>query len=169
MSVTVHRASGPGCVSCAIVTVSDTRTPETDTSGSAIASLLETAGHQVASRALVKDDVDAVTRAVADALDAGPVDAVILTGGTGLSARDSTYEAVTGLFEKTIDGFGELFRALSFQEIGPAAMLSRATAGIARGRVIFLLPGSEAAVRLAMDRLIIPEVSHIVGELRRTT
>jgi molybdenum cofactor biosynthesis protein B len=169
MSVTVHRARGPERVSCAIVTVSDTRTPETDTSGNAIAALLEHAGHQVASRALVKDEVDAVTRAVADALDAGTVDAVILTGGTGLSARDSTYEAVTGLFEKTIDGFGELFRALSFQEIGPAAMLSRATAGVARGHVVFLLPGSEAAVRLAMDRLIIPELSHIVGELRRTT
>ena len=169
MSVGAHRSQGPRHVSCAIVTVSDTRTPETDTSGSAIAALLEAAGHQVASRALVKDEVDAVTRAVADALDAGTVDAVILTGGTGLSARDSTFEAVTGLFEKTIDGFGEFFRALSFQDIGPAAMLSRATAGIARGRVIFLLPGSEAAVRLAMDRLIIPELSHIVGELRRTT
>ena len=167
MSVTVHRARGPERVSCAIVTVSDTRTPETDTSGSAIASLLETAGHQVASRVLVRDDVDAVTRAVADALDAGPVDAVVLTGGTGLSARDSTYEAVTALFEKTIDGFGELFRALSYAEIGTAAMLSRAVGGVARRRAVFCLPGSPKAVRLAVERLILPELGHLLGQLRR--
>jgi molybdenum cofactor biosynthesis protein B len=150
-----------------VLTISDTRTLETETSGRTIADLLIAAGHTVVGRAVVKDEPADVRRMVTDALQAGAARAIITTGGTGLAKRDSTYEALTALFEKRIDGFGELFRMLSFEEIGAAAMLSRATAGIAGGRAIFLLPGSEAAVRLAMERLILPELGHIAGELTK--
>ena len=152
---------------CYVLTISDTRTLETETSGRAIADLLTAAGHSVVGRAVVKDEPADVRRTVGDAIQAGTAGAIITTGGTGLAKRDSTYEALTALFEKRIDGFGELFRMLSFEEIGAAAMLSRATAGIAGGCAIFLLPGSEAAVRLAMERLILPELSHIAGELTK--
>jgi len=152
-------------VACFVLTISDTRTLETETSGRAIADLLVAAGHTVVGRTVVKDEPADVRRAVTDAMNAGTAQAVITTGGTGLARRDSTYEALTAIFEKRLDGFGELFRMLSFEEIGAAAMLSRATAGVAGGCALFLLPGSEAAVRLAMDRLILPELGHIVGEL----
>lgn len=152
---------------CFVLTISDTRTLETETSGRTIAERLIAAGHSVVDRAVVKDEPSDVRRRVTAALEAGSARAIITTGGTGLAKRDSTYEALTGLFEKRIDGFGELFRVLSFEDIGPAAMLSRATAGIASGCVIFLLPGSEAAVQLAMERLIVPELGHIVGELTK--
>jgi molybdenum cofactor biosynthesis protein B len=154
-------------VPCFVLTISDTRTLETETSGRAIAELLVEAGHSVTGRSVVKDEPEDVRRVVSDAMRAGTARAIITTGGTGLARRDSTYEALVSLFEKRIDGFGELFRVLSFEDIGPAAMLSRATAGIAGGCAIFLLPGSEAAVRLAMDRLIVPELGHIVGELSK--
>ncbi len=150
-----------------VLTISDTRTLETETSGRAIAELLTAAGHSVVGRASVKDEPADVRRVVSEALQTSAARAIITTGGTGLAKRDSTFEALTALFDKRIDGFGELFRMLSFEEIGAAAMLSRATAGIAGGRVIFLLPGSEAAVRLAMERLILPELGHIVGELTK--
>lgn len=152
---------------CHVLTISDTRTLETETSGRAIAELLTAAGHSVVGRAIVKDEPADVRRVVSEALQTSAARAIITTGGTGLAKRDSTFEALTALFDKRIDGFGELFRMLSFEEIGAAAMLSRATAGIAGGRVIFLLPGSEAAVRLAMERLILPELGHIVGELTK--
>jgi molybdenum cofactor biosynthesis protein B len=167
MSVTEHRARSPASVACFVLTVSDTRTLETETSGRAIADLLTTAGHTVVDRQVVKDDPADVERAIRDELARGRARAIITTGGTGIAKRDSTYEAVTALFEKRLDGFGELFRMLSFQEIGSAAMLSRATAGIASGCVIFMLPGSEAAVRLGMTRLIMPELGHIVRELSK--
>ena len=154
-------------VPCYVLTISDTRTLETETSGRTIADLLVAAGHSVVGRAVVKDEPADVLRIVGEARQAGTARAIITTGGTGLAKRDSTYEALTALFEKRIDGFGELFRMLSFEEIGAAAMLSRATAGIAGGRAIFLLPGSEAAVRLAMERLILPELGHIAGELTK--
>ncbi len=154
-------------VACHVLTISDTRTLETETSGRAIAELLTAAGHSVVGRAIVKDEPADVRRVVSEALQTSAARAIITTGGTGLAKRDSTFEALTALFDKRIDGFGELFRMLSFEEIGAAAMLSRATAGIAGGRVIFLLPGSEAAVRLAMERLILPELGHIVGELTK--
>jgi molybdenum cofactor biosynthesis protein B len=154
-------------VPCFVLTISDTRTLETETSGRAIADRLTAAGHRVVGRTVVKDEPAEVRRTVAEAMQAGTARAILTTGGTGLAKRDSTYEALTALFEKRIDGFGELFRVLSFEDIGPAAMLSRATAGIAGGCVIFLLPGSEAAVQLAMDRLILPELGHIVGELSK--
>jgi molybdenum cofactor biosynthesis protein B len=150
-----------------VLTISDTRTLDTETSGRTIADLLTAAGHTVVGRTVVKDEPADVRRTVMEAMTAETARAIITTGGTGLARRDSTYEAVTALFEKRIDGFGELFRMLSFEEIGAAAMLSRATAGIAGGCAIFLLPGSEAAVRLAMERLILPEIGHIAGELTK--
>ena len=150
-----------------MLTVSDTRTLDTETSGRTIADLLTEAGHTVADRKVVKDNPEDVYEAVTKAIINARVRAVITTGGTGLARRDSTFEALTSHFDKRIDGFGELFRMLSYQEIGAAAMLSRATAGIIRGAVVFMLPGSEAAVRLATTKLIIPELGHIVRELTK--
>jgi molybdenum cofactor biosynthesis protein B len=167
VSIADHKAASPTSVACFVVTVSDTRTLETETSGRAIAELLEGAGHRVADRTLVKDEPADVARVVNDAIAKGEAQVVITTGGTGLARRDSTYEALVGLFDKRIDGFGELFRALSFQEIGAAAMLSRATAGVIDNRAVFLLPGSEHAVRLAMNQLILPALGHLVGQLER--
>jgi len=167
MSVADHRAAAPSSVRCFVLTVSDTRTLDTDASGQAIAEMLTASGHQVVARVVVPDDPAAVLAAIRGHLDYGDVRAIITTGGTGLAARDTTCEAVMALFEKRIDGFGELFRMLRFEEIGPAAMLSRACAGIANGRVIFVLPGSHSAVRLAMRRLILLELGHIVRELTK--
>jgi len=167
MSVAEHRALSPSQVACLILTVSDTRTLENDTSGQAIASLLEQAGHTVTARRTVRDEPADVAAILRDAIARRDARVIITTGGTGISNRDATYEAVTALFEKQIDGFGELFRMLSFHEIGPAAMLSRATAGVSGGCAIFVLPGSEHAVRLAMERLILPELGHVVRELTR--
>jgi molybdenum cofactor biosynthesis protein B len=167
MSVAEHRAQSPTSVACFVLTVSDSRTLATETSGRTIALLLQAAGHVVVGRDLVRDEPADVARVVADRAAGGDARAIITTGGTGLSSRDSTYEALTALFSKRLDGFGELFRMLSFQEIGSAAMLSRATAGVVNGCAVFLLPGSEAAVRLAMTRLIIPELGHITRELGR--
>ncbi len=162
-----HRSYSPASVSCFVLTVSDSRTLETDTSGQAIAALLEAGGHRVTGRQVVKDEPADVAGIVRGVLESGDTQVVITTGGTGIAKRDSTYEALVALFEKELDGFGELFRMLSFQEIGPAAMLSRATAGVIAGRAVFLLPGSEHAVRLATERLILPELGHIVGQLER--
>jgi len=167
MSSSAHRAAAPRTVACAVLTVSDTRTQATDTSGQAIATLLEEAGHRVVARRLVRDE-PAEVRAIVDAwMDEEAVQAVITTGGTGIGRRDSTYEALVGLIDKRLDGFGELFRMLSYEDIGAAAMLSRACAGVARGRVLVLLPGSEHAVRLAMTKLILPELGHLVRETTR--
>ena len=154
-------------MACFVLTVSDTRTLDTETSGRTIAELLTEAGHTVTDRKVVKDNPEDVYEAVTKAIINARVRAVITTGGTGLARRDSTFEALTSHFDKRIDGFGELFRMLSYQEIGAAAMLSRATAGIIRGAVVFMLPGSEAAVRLATTKLIIPELGHIVRELTK--
>ena len=165
MGVAEHRKAAVEGVRCYVLTISDSRTPETDTSGRAIAELLEAAGHIVAGRGLLRDDPGPVRAAVEAQL--GAVDAVITTGGTGITSRDSTYEALEALLEKRLDGFGELFRSLSYADIGSAAMMTRATAGVARRTAIFMLPGSENAVRLGMTRLIVPELGHVVRELRR--
>lgn len=164
MSTAAHRKDAPRSVRCFVVTISDTRTPESDVSGDAIAQALQRAGHVVDGRRIVKDDPDAVREAVQAALAA---DVVITTGGTGLAARDGTYEALSAIFEKKIDGFGELFRMLSYRQIGSAAMMSRACAGAIGRTAIFALPGAENAVRLAVDELILPEIGHVVRELRR--
>jgi len=146
-----------------VLTISDTRTAATDTSGQAIAALLEAEGHHVVARAIVRDEPADVT-AFLDAQLAGDAQVVITTGGTGITSRDSTFEAIDARLEKRLDGFGELFRMLSFTDIGPAAMLSRACAGLVRGRVVVALPGSEGAVRLAMTRLLLPELPHLVQQ-----
>ena len=167
MSVAEHRAQSPARVACFVLTVSDTRTLATETSGRAIAELLERDGHVVTGREVVRDEPAEVARVIRAQLARGDARVLITTGGTGIAKRDSTYEAVTALLDKRLDGFGELFRMLSYAEIGSAAMLSRATAGIAGGCAIFMLPGSEAAVRLAMERLILPELGHVVRELTK--
>jgi len=160
----MHKAEAPKSVRCYVLTVSDTRTEENDTSGRAIAALLSAAGHIVAARAIVKDDPDSVRATIARQLASADVQAIITTGGTGITSRDSTFEAVDALLEKRLDGFGELFRMLSFEQIGPAAMMSRASAGLAAGKIVVSLPGSEAAVRLAMERLLLPELGHLVQQ-----
>lgn len=167
MSHVEHEQQAPRSVRCFVLTISDTRTEDTDTGGRAIVERLREAGHEVVGRGRVRDDPEAVRGAIERQLANPAVQAIITTGGTGIAARDHTCEVVTGLLDKQLDGFGELFRMLSFQEIGPAAMLSRATAGVAGGRIVVALPGSEAAVRLAMDRLIIPELGHLVREASR--
>ncbi len=150
---------------CFVLTISDTRTEANDASGGAIVELLTGAGHQVTGRRIVRDDPAAVREAVQSAVNTA--DVILTTGGTGITARDSTYDALAGLLDKRLDGFGELFRMLSYAEIGAAAMLSRATAGSIGATAAFSLPGSEHAVRLAMTKLILPEIGHVVRELRR--
>ena len=167
MSQTEHKARAPVSVRCFVLTVSDTRTVETDASGRAIVELLTAAGHEVAGRTIVKDDPDLVRGTIERQLASPDVHAIITTGGTGITSRDSTYEAVSGMLQKRLDGFGELFRMLSYQQIGSAAIMSRASAGLVAGRIVVSLPGSEAAVRLAMERLLIPELGHLVEQARR--
>ena len=162
-----HRAAAPKTTRCRVVTVSDTRTEETDRGGGAIVELLSAQGHDVAGKAIVPDDPDRVRGALQVGIETADVDVVIATGGTGITRRDGTYEVVSELLDKRIDGFGELFRALSYAEIGPAAMMSRACAGLAGGTIVISLPGSENAVRLAMTKLILPELGHMVREARR--
>lgn len=163
MAAHAHSKHGPARVRCAVITVSDTRTEATDTSGARIRALLAEAGHEVTGHWIVPDEPAEIRRLLA-AVPAA-TEAIILNGGTGLARRDTTFEAVRDLFEKTIDGFGELFRMLSWEQIGAAAMMSRATAGVVGGRVVFSLPGSTAAVELAMTKLILPEIRHAVGLL----
>ncbi len=162
-----HKAHAPRVVHCYVLTISDTRTEATDTSGQAICDLLWADGHQVAGRRIVRDEPAEVRAAIEAQLSAPDVDAIITTGGTGISSRDTTFEVVEQLLEKRLDGFGELFRMLSFQEIGSAAMLSRACGGIARGKIVLSMPGSEAAVRTGMTKLILPELGHLVREVTR--
>jgi molybdenum cofactor biosynthesis protein B len=156
-----------GDLAFALLTVSDTRTAANDDSGSVMRELVVAAGHRLAASAIVPDDPPTVREQVRTwALDPA-CDVILCSGGTGLSARDRTVEAVSGLFEVRIDGFGELFRLVSFETIGSRAMLSRAAAGVVSGTPVFLLPGSPDAVTLALTRLVLPEIGHVVGELRR--
>ena len=167
MSHLAHKEAAPKRTRCFVVTVSDTRTDKTDRGGNAIVDLLRQQGHEVSGKTIVPDDADKVREAIESHITQPETDVVISTGGTGISRRDGTYEVVSTLLDKRIDGFGELFRALSYEEIGPAAMLSRACAGIAHGTIIISVPGSEHAVRLAMTKLILPEIGHLVREARR--
>ena len=162
-----HKAQAPASVGCFVLTISDSKTPETDTSGALIRELLSAAGHRVTGHAIVKDDPEQVVAVIRSGCAAPSVEAFILTGGTGITSRDSTYEAIDALLDKRLAGFGELFRMLSYQEIGAAAMLSRAQGGVVQGRVLFSLPGSPNACRLALDKLIIPELPHLIREVRR--
>jgi len=162
-----HKASAPKVVGCFVLTVSDTKTPDTDTSGALIRDRLTGAGHSVVGSTIVRDEPADVARVVKEACGDGRVQVVILTGGTGITSRDSTFEAVTALLDKRLPGFGELFRVLSYQEVGAAAMLSRAQMGIHARRVVVSLPGSPNACRLALDKLLLPELGHLVREVSR--
>ena len=150
-----------------VLTCSDTRTQETDTSGQLIRKLLEEQGHTVIGYYLVKDDPAQIQLWIARGTSNEHVQAIIINGGTGISRRDSTFEAVDEMLEKSLSGFGEIFRYLTYQEIGSPAIITRATAGIINGRILFSIPGSENAVRLAMQKLILPELGHLVKELSK--
>jgi molybdenum cofactor biosynthesis protein B len=150
-----------------VITCSDTRTPDTDTSGQLIQRLLKEQGHTVAAYHLVKDEPAKIKAKIKAAVNNKKIQAIIINGGTGISRRDSTFEAVDAMLEKRLDGFGEVFRYLTYQEIGSPAIMSRATAGIIKGRVLFSTPGSENAVQLAMEKLILPELGHLVKELNK--
>lgn len=167
MSSAEHKAQSPARVRVFVLTVSDTRTAETDASGKAIAEMLTAAGHQVTGTAIEKDEPARVAELVRQQAAIGDVDVIITTGGTGLSSRDSTFEAIDALLDKRLPGFGELFRMLSYYELGPAAMMSRASAGTIGKVVVLSLPGSENAVRLAMTKLVIPELGHLVQQTRK--
>jgi molybdenum cofactor biosynthesis protein B len=162
-----HRQAAPRVLGFAVVTVSSSRTPADDTSGELARRLVEDGGHRCDERLLVPDDVAAIRGAVEVLLRRDEIDVVVTSGGTGFSPQDLTPEAVEPLLERQVPGFAELFRSLSFAEVGAAAMLSRALAGIARGKAVFALPGSPAAVRLAMERLVLPEAGHLLGQARR--
>jgi molybdopterin adenylyltransferase len=168
MSAQEHRAkaSTQGSVPFAVVTVSDTRTPETDTSGQLIRTLAEAAGHTIVDYRIVKDEPEQVAQALAD-FASGAARLIVFNGGTGISRRDRTYDVISKALEKTLTGFGEIFRMLSYEQVGAAAMLSRATAGIYRERVVMSIPGSPQAVQLAMEKLILPEIQHLAWELTR--
>jgi molybdenum cofactor biosynthesis protein B len=163
-----HRKSAPARVPTAVVTVSDTRTLDTDTGGARVAELLGAAGHPVVVREIAKDEPAEISALLSALLTRDDVGAVILTGGTGVAPRDITPDTVEPLLDRVVPGFGELFRALSYEQIGSAALLSRALAGLASGRVVFVLPGSRGAVELAMQKLVLPELGHLAGEAVKT-
>ena len=167
MSHQEHKSHAPASVACYVLTVSDSRTPDTDNGGRTIRELLEAAGHSVTGHAIVRDEPSQVTATVRAQLADTRTQVIVTTGGTGITSRDGTFEAVDALLEKRLEGFGELFRMLSFQEIGPSAMMSRATAGTVGRKAIFILPGSPNAVQLAMTRLILPELGHVAQQLNR--
>ncbi|KOR86319.1 molybdenum cofactor biosynthesis protein B [Bacillus sp. FJAT-22058] len=168
MSVKNHKKAVTEAVRCMVITVSDTRDEETDKSGALMKELLKSSGHEVTEYAIVKDDRKAIQDAVTSGSRSGMVDVILTNGGTGIAKRDVTIEAVKELMTKEIPGFGEIFRMLSYQEdIGAAAILSRAIAGVVNNKAVFSTPGSSGAVRLAMNKLILPELGHVVGELRK--
>jgi molybdopterin adenylyltransferase len=160
-----HRKDAPSNLRCAVLTISDSRTPATDNGGNAIVEALTAAGHEIVARQIVRDEPSLVREFVR--AHAPHAQVIVTTGGTGITSRDTTFEAIAGMLEKTLDGFGELFRMLSYDQIGSAAMLSRACAGTIGRTIVFALPGSPAAVGLAMDKLILPEIGHVVRELSR--
>lgn len=160
-------AAGASSISFAVITLSDTRTPDTDKSGQLIQQLIEEAGHRTDFYELIPDDPARILEALHNALEQECVQVIVTNGSTGISQRDTVVEVVESLLDKQLDGFGELFRALSFEEIGPAAMLSRAVGGTVGRKVLFSLPGSSNAVRLGMTRLILPQAGHLVQELNK--
>ncbi len=162
-----HRRQAPAAVGCAVITVSDTRTEQTDVGGRTLAEMLAAAGHSVVLRRIVPDEADQIRRLLLELRDRADVDAILLTGGTGISSRDQTFEVVDGLLDKRLPGYGELLRMLSYQQVGPAAMLTRAIGGLLGSKVLLTMPGSPAAVQLAMEKLILPELGHLVREARR--
>ena len=167
MAYDEHKQHAQKQASCLIITISDTRTEATDASGKLMAELLEQNGHRVARKAIVPDEPEMIAALLREGIASDNVQAILCNGGTGISARDRSYEAVEAVLDKRLDGFGELFRLLSYQEIGSATMMSRAVGGIAGNTAIFSVPGSKAAVELAMTRLILPELGHILWELSK--
>lgn len=168
MSTQEHKQAAPSQVRCKVITVSDTRTQETDKSGKLMMEMLEAAGHRIIDYVIVKDEAEPIKSEVLKGCSNPEVDVVLTNGGTGIAKRDVTIETVQGIFEKEIPGFGEIFRMLSYTEdIGSAALLSRAAAGVVNDRAVFSTPGSTGAVRLAMGKLIIPEIGHVVRELTK--
>ena len=165
-SAAEHRQNSPGKVGCAVITVSDTRTLGNDKSGQTVVDLLQAADHSVIERAIVPDEPAELSELVRRFVAASPIEAILLTGGTGIAARDQTPETLGKLFTKELPGYGELLRMLSYEEIGPAAMLSRACGGMIDQTLVLTMPGSTPAVRLAMDKLILPELSHLVAHGR---
>jgi len=166
MSVEEHKAKAKRSISCFVVTVSDTRDETTDTSGQLIKSLLAHENHQLTGYRIVKDEPEQIAALLREALKQKEVEAIIVNGGTGIAPRDWTYEVIVKLLEKRLDGFGEIFRFLSYQDIGSAAIMSRAVAGSTQGKVLISLPGSKGAVGLAMEKLILPELRHMVSQLQ---
>ena len=166
-STAQHRKAAPQSVRCAVVTVSDTRTLADDRGGQLLVEMLAAAGHQVVRREIVPEDPTRIRTLVTELANAAVADAVLVTGGTGISARDQTYETVSQMLTKTLPGYGEIFRMLSYEDIGPAAMLSRAIGGVIGHVILLTMPGSPAAVRLAMEKLICPELGHLVYEARK--
>ncbi len=162
-----HKAQALASLNLAVVTVSDTRTLETDTSGALIVELATEAGHQVRARAIVPDDPEQMSPLLRRFADDPELHAILLTGGTGVSARDQTFETVSSMLTKPLPGYGELFRMLSYAEIGSACMLSRAVGGLIERVAVFVMPGSRAAVQLAMTKIILPELPHILREARK--
>jgi molybdenum cofactor biosynthesis protein B len=160
-----HRDTPRISAGVAVLTVSDTRTEETDRSGATIRRRLQAEGHRVVDYRILPDEPARVRQAIEQWLGRDDCEVILINGGTGIAGRDRTYEAVTSLLDKRLDGFGEIFRMLSHAEIGSAAMLSRAVGGIARGRPVFSMPGSTPAVQLALERLILPEIGHLLAEL----
>lgn len=168
MSTIEHKKEAPRSVTCKVITVSDTRTQDNDKSGKLIIQLLMEAGHRVGDYVIVKDEKEDLRNEILKGAADNEIDVIITNGGTGIAKRDITIETVRELVDKELPGFGELFRMLSYQEdIGPAAFLSRATAGVINNTVIFSTPGSSGAVKLAMNKLILPEITHAVREVRK--
>jgi molybdenum cofactor biosynthesis protein B len=168
MSVEQHRACGKGIIArCAVVTLSDTRDESTDKSGAAIKSFLTAAGHTVAHYQIIKDEPANLRQLLNELLAKKDIDAIITNGGTGVAARDQTIPVVESIIQLPLPGFGELFRMLSYEQVGAAAMLSRAAAGAVNGKLVFALPGSTRAVELAMQKLIGPELGHLLNHLRK--
>jgi molybdenum cofactor biosynthesis protein B len=166
MGLEEHRRESPAAIRFAVITVSDTRDARTDRGGDFLVAAVAEGGHQVALRTLVRDEAAEIERAVREAAAREDVDLVLLTGGTGIAPRDVTAPTLERMFESRVPGFGELFRWLSFQEIGSAAILSRATAGLVQGKVVLALPGSPKALELAMKQIVLPEAGHLVSQSR---
>lgn len=168
MSVEEHKAKGKRSIRCFVLTVSDTRDEATDTSGQLIKSQMADEKHQLAGYKIVKDEPVEIESLLRQAIASPEIEAIIVNGGTGISPRDGTYEVIVKLLDKKLDGFGEVFRLLSYQDIGSAAIMSRAIAGSAQGKVLISLPGSRGAVALALEKLIWPELRHMVSQLQGT-
>ena len=167
MSYREHKKAAPQSVGCAVLIISDSRTEQTDESGKFLKQALNQNGHRVLAYAILKNDAGAIERKIKELLNQDELQVIITSGGTGISHRDITVETISSIIEKKLDGFGELFRSLSYQEIGTASIMSRAVAGVVGGKIIICIPGSLGAAKLAMDKVILPEIGHMVREVTR--